>query len=182
MFDCIPLVYRKKSKYQITIWPNPLISLILDSRGGMSQCVEFFRLLDLTWHFLKPSLNQNTLMKNKKWVQWFLKRNFRWYCRIKHLYVMVKYAASLYVIIVNIIIRLMWSKVVNFPKTVCYYYSQPYQHVFVNVIKYIMAQSDHIKQHLFLFTFYGTWSSARIAIARKICSTRFYYCSTPFEQ
>ena len=28
----------------------------------------------------------------------------------------------------------------------------------------------------------GTWSSARIAIARKICSTRFYYCSTPFEQ
>ncbi len=28
----------------------------------------------------------------------------------------------------------------------------------------------------------GTWSSARIAIARKICSTRFYYCSTAFEQ
>ena len=30
--------------------------------------------------------------------------------------------------------------------------------------------------------FYGSWSSARIAIAQKICSTRFYYCSTPFEQ
>ncbi len=29
---------------------------------------------------------------------------------------------------------------------------------------------------------YGTWWTARIAIARKICSTRFYYCSTPFEQ
>ncbi len=28
----------------------------------------------------------------------------------------------------------------------------------------------------------GTWWTARIAIARKICSTRFYYCSTPFEQ
>ncbi len=28
----------------------------------------------------------------------------------------------------------------------------------------------------------GTWWTARIAIARKICSTQFYYCSTPFEQ
>ena len=31
-------------------------------------------------------------------------------------------------------------------------------------------------------TLMGSWSSARIAIARKICSTQFYYCSTPFEQ
>ncbi len=28
----------------------------------------------------------------------------------------------------------------------------------------------------------GSWSSARNSFARKICSTRFYFCSTPFEQ
>jgi len=28
----------------------------------------------------------------------------------------------------------------------------------------------------------GSWSSARNLFAWKICSTQFYYCSTPFEQ
>ena len=50
---------------------------------------------------------------------------------------------------------------------------------FSSTIKVLDCRSS--PRHCFAI-FIGTWWTARIAIARKICSTRFYYCSTPFEQ
>ncbi len=78
----------------------------------------------------------------------------------------------------------MWGKLVDWKlslwsdEQVWFWLSSPISHwptnnQFIIILMSVLATSGLTS---------GTWWTARIAIARKICSTRFYYCSTPFEQ